>query len=968
MAPPRNPNPSFPKFGFEPFYVTVTEPGTGKQRTYTDYRPAPNTGYDILTDDVLNSGNLKVLNDFYKAHEKELRDPKNAPAKEYLDARIETAKRFQDRERKAKLDAANRKTPPKLEVDNVDGIVGFSNLKYPDYQTSSNGCWSISYSTLLRSRGVDISQEEIRRWRPDYPENIAPEKKANQDRKLTMNSDTSNSIFPNADLLGKVLPNTAVNMLHIDAFSPAQLLLNGKPLNAEQQQIVKDEYKAQVKTQLQKTIMEAIQVHRSPVAISWDGHFVTITGISADGQTLRYEESLGAERNEQRTRTMPLDELVNQGLEAHDHYGTHFAYGTGLELNWLSDLPVAEYGSGAPQPPLDGVGYAKVNEDGSVSVEVPLGVEGISRSGSPHEGQLHGAAVEQLVNLDQTKLTEKLGGKVMGWGSDGGIMLGTTSAYYPDRVMRPGDPQLQKSAFEGLDEDIEEVKAGVSYMKTNEETDENQKLLQDATNAVKVLEKAAEGKFGDIDKARETLGSLIDYLAEKPKNSDKTNFESLLYRMNDSTRRKFVKGLSAVDQTLGLGKSQKVELLEDLHVEMEEGYKRQYASETKDAVAKYEAKKQFNTQISECWQTAKENMTGAAKNQVQRELMEDSLARIIASYALYANNENAGRKPPYPTEAEIQRTIPGIKTKQAFQEITAGMQQWMVDPEFGPANFIQKYAKIETRIQREKAETERYKISEERLPVVQVAASEIADRLDATKTGSYDGVGVVSRISNSGKFEDAKAAIRNFSQKQNPSAKNVKTAADTVMRYLSGKETVRKRPFGRARWHDCMTFLSQVMPRDQFENYCREVNEKRQVAAGHPDFVGPETFYAAGTMIADVEAETKERIMCGDCTYRDFARVIACDTIREEHDILNEDPKCSTPEEKRRLCEATEEVLGDPRFADFLSNMTQEERADMIQDGSAVLITAWSSYKEAHPVRTGEENLKNSKSVSMPQV
>jgi hypothetical protein len=28
---------------------------------------------------VLNSGNLKVLNDFYKAHEKELRDPKNAP-------------------------------------------------------------------------------------------------------------------------------------------------------------------------------------------------------------------------------------------------------------------------------------------------------------------------------------------------------------------------------------------------------------------------------------------------------------------------------------------------------------------------------------------------------------------------------------------------------------------------------------------------------------------------------------------------------------------------------------------------------------------------------------------------------------------------------------------------------------------------------------------------------------------------
>ncbi len=105
MAPPRNPNPAFPHYGFTGYNVTVTVPQTGKQRTYTDYRPVsgrdPVTGrdynYDILTDDVLNSGNLEVLTNFRKAHENELRDPKNAAAKEYLDARIQTAKRFQDR-------------------------------------------------------------------------------------------------------------------------------------------------------------------------------------------------------------------------------------------------------------------------------------------------------------------------------------------------------------------------------------------------------------------------------------------------------------------------------------------------------------------------------------------------------------------------------------------------------------------------------------------------------------------------------------------------------------------------------------------------------------------------------------------------------------------------------------------------------------------------------------------------------
>lgn len=152
MAPPRKKNPSFPEKGFEKYNVTVTDPSTGKPRTYAEYRPKRGSGYDILTDDALISGNLKVLNDFRRTHRKELADPKNAPAKEYLDARIQTAKRFEARERNAMLDAAMKKTPPKLMVDNKDGFVGFSDLKYPDYQTSSNGCWSLAYSTLLMNR------------------------------------------------------------------------------------------------------------------------------------------------------------------------------------------------------------------------------------------------------------------------------------------------------------------------------------------------------------------------------------------------------------------------------------------------------------------------------------------------------------------------------------------------------------------------------------------------------------------------------------------------------------------------------------------------------------------------------------------------------------------------------------------------------------------------------------------------
>ena len=41
---------------------------------------------------------------------------------------------------------------------------------------------------------------------------------------------------------------------------------------------------------------------------------------------------------------------------------------------------------------------------------------------------------------------------------------------------------------------------------------------------------------------------------------------------------------------------------------------------------------------------------------------------------------------------------------------------------------------------------------------------------------------------------------------------------------------------------------------------------------------------------------------------------------------------------------------------------------DAIQTHRSPVAIAWDAYKEAHPVRTGEEILKNSKSVSVLQI
>ena len=175
----------------------ITDSGNHDTRI-SDYVPKPGSGYEILTDDVLNSGNLEVLRKFQYEHRNELNEPKNAPAKKYMEARIKTAEKLDLLEKKKKFSAAQGKMPPKLSLDTKGGFIGFSTIKYPDYQTSANGCWSASYSLLLKSRGVDLSQEEIRQWRPDYPEETEAGTQTEAERQTAAGSQTETEAQPAA--------------------------------------------------------------------------------------------------------------------------------------------------------------------------------------------------------------------------------------------------------------------------------------------------------------------------------------------------------------------------------------------------------------------------------------------------------------------------------------------------------------------------------------------------------------------------------------------------------------------------------------------------------------------------------------------------------------------------------------------------------------------------------------------------
>ena len=656
----------------------------------TDKRPAK--GYEILTDDVLNSGNLELLYNFRTRHQKELKDPKYEPAKRYLDARIKTAEKLQILENKAKLLTAQNRTPPKPEVVASDGFIGFPNIRYPDYQTSANGCWSLAYSTLLKSRGIDLSQEEIRQWRPDYKENAGPNEKASTERKVLMNTDDANSIYTNADLVGKVLPNTAVNTLHLEPFAPDAVTLRGKALGAEAQKTFKEEYLAQVKEQLQTTLRQAIVEHQSPVALSLDGHFTTITAISDDGETVIYEESLGAKEGIPRTHTERLDALIERGMLPHRKYG-EMEEGHGIELTWLSELPVKE--NGARQPALDPDGLVTVNRNGSVAVRKPAQDDSLLLAGSPANGQVSSKAVERSFVMDQTRLSKKLNGaKLSGIGADGGILLGSSIVSYPGRVMHPGDPKLSAEALASQGEVFSVLRAGLDYFGSNRATSAEKDRVSEFKRALRTL-RTASGNQGEIDKARETLAGMYDFLLERPQAGQATRFETGWGDVSYEARADFVEKLRSLNDLLGLGKEQQWGRLEAIHEVRMPGPPQEERQPT--------AEEQYDQNLSELWKAARRNAAfrNVDGSQEQGDL-HFNLALIAANHFAYQQNLRDQKNPPFPTEEQVAGYLMGVQSSEAFDRLVRGKMEWLDDETKSPTDFINDLNAVQRKLTEEK--------------------------------------------------------------------------------------------------------------------------------------------------------------------------------------------------------------------------------------------------------------------------
>ena len=244
-----------------------------------------------LTPEIRNCGDPKILGEY-------LQNITNLKpeVKEHLQARILANAKIQSLEESRAMIQKNR--PPAIKYK--DGTILLKNKKKDvPKQTTINGCWSAVLSDMLGHFGVDLTQEEIRAYRPELQSGKINEQNSLMDR---LNSDSMNEINDMADLIQRTVPNVAHHHMSLGA-------------NKEENKAV-----------LKETVTDALLNKNSPVAVLYGDHYVSIVGIKGD--TLIVQNPSAA--YDTKYQRLSIDDLFDR---------CNSANGMGqVTIDWLEDL------------------------------------------------------------------------------------------------------------------------------------------------------------------------------------------------------------------------------------------------------------------------------------------------------------------------------------------------------------------------------------------------------------------------------------------------------------------------------------------------------------------------------------------------------------------------------------------------------------------------------------------------------
>ena len=242
-------------------------------------------------------------------------------------------------------------------ISNSDNDAFLDGIHQKSFQSSGNGCWSVSTQLQLQSRGIkNVSQSDVRCFRPDYNaqdiqdkfkkvvkknSNVAVMNELAQENYSIIENDRGNNLMDRGEAFLKLAPGCMLKGIQIDPYSDS-IRKNG---------ITREDYIKNAKQTVKKHILHAIKEDKSPVSFLKGGHYITIVGI--DGDKVKYKESKQYKKDQKPDDTFEttLDKLVNRVTRST------------VRMEWSAEMKLSQDGKKLYGVPSQ---YLTVAEDGTV--------------------------------------------------------------------------------------------------------------------------------------------------------------------------------------------------------------------------------------------------------------------------------------------------------------------------------------------------------------------------------------------------------------------------------------------------------------------------------------------------------------------------------------------------------------------------------------------------------------------------
>ena len=319
---------------------------------YSDYKFKIEN--NSIAKNILLSNNSDAINNYLKDNKTRYSDKVYNCLKAHADISAEINKIRKNREH-------NKKTPEKESNLIVDGEKYMLNQKAERNQTSTCGCWSTTISAMLKSRGLSVPQEMIRKWRDSVSqnENDNPDfsKEPNHSTDVINNyiKDTEVDIADRADLICDFLPNTSLHTKTF-TFDNEQSIANKKE---------KDEkYAVDAKlleNYILETVRDGIGKSLSPLGMNFGGHTRTVYGVDLEKRTLFINDP--ASNPKGTVEEIPVSKLVDYFATKNKEARTE-----SVQFSWVEDIKTNEAGE-AVSDDL-GVEGIKYDKEGNLKAEI----------------------------------------------------------------------------------------------------------------------------------------------------------------------------------------------------------------------------------------------------------------------------------------------------------------------------------------------------------------------------------------------------------------------------------------------------------------------------------------------------------------------------------------------------------------------------------------------------------------------